>query len=134
MENLLDQEFGRWNTSVVKNCFLPHEVEAILSIPISQSMLDDALVWAWTKQGNFTVKSAYHVAHGWLVEGKGKGAGSEESNLNKKKEFWKAIWGLKCPSKVRHFMWRACKNILPINYCLCLRKVSKGMSVGCMGM
>ena len=44
VENLLDQEFGRWNTSVVKNCFLPHEVEAILSIPISQSMLDDALV------------------------------------------------------------------------------------------
>ena len=44
MENLLDQEFGRWNTSVVKNCFLPHEMEAILSIPISQSMLDDALV------------------------------------------------------------------------------------------
>ena len=33
------------------------------------------------------VISAYHVAHGWLVEGRGKGAGSEESNLNKKKEF-----------------------------------------------
>ena len=72
------------------------------------------------------VISAYHVAHGWLVEGRGKRAGGEESNLKKKKEFWKAIWGLNCPSKFRHFMWRACKNILPTNYCLCLWKVSRG--------
>ena len=62
----------------MKNNFLPHEVEAILSIPISQSLPDDALVRVWTKKGIFTVKSAYHVAHGWLVEGKGKGAESEE--------------------------------------------------------
>ena len=95
VEILLDREFRRWNTSVVKNSFLPHEAEAILSIPISQSLSDDALVWAWTKKGNFTVKSVYHVAHGWLVEGRGRGARSGESNLNKKKELWKAIWGLK---------------------------------------
>ena len=87
VETFLDQEFRRWNTSVVKNSFLPHEVEAILSILISQSLSDDALVWAWTKNGNFTVKSAYHVAHGWPVEGRGRGARSGESNLNKKKEF-----------------------------------------------
>lgn len=86
-ENLLDQEFGRWNTSAIKNSFLPHEAEAILSIPISQSLSDDALVWAWKKKGNFTVKSGYHVAHEWLVEGRGKGARGEESNYKKKKEF-----------------------------------------------
>ena len=78
VETLLDREFRRWNTNVVKNSFLPHEVEAILSIPISQSLPDDALVRVWTKKGIFTVKSAYHVAHGWLVEGKGRGAESEE--------------------------------------------------------
>lgn len=91
VEDLLNCEFGRGNSSVVKNSFLPHEVEAILSIPISQSLPDDALVWAWTKKGNFSMKSAYHVAHGWLVEGRGRGASSEESNRNKKKVFWKAI-------------------------------------------
>nr|POE82123.1 hypothetical protein CFP56_57259 [Quercus suber] len=46
VENLLDREVGGRNTSVVKNCFLPYEAEAILSIPISQSLPDDALVWA----------------------------------------------------------------------------------------
>ena len=100
VESLLDRVSGGWNTSIMKNCFLTHEVEVILSIPINQSLLDDALVWACTKKGIFMVKSAYHVAHGWLVEGRGKWVGCEGSNLHKKKEFWKAIWGLKCPSKV----------------------------------
>ena len=26
---------------------------------------------------------------------------------------WKLIWNLNCPNKVKHFMWRSCKNILP---------------------
>ena len=134
VKSLLDRVFGGWNTSIVKNCFLPHEAEAILSIPISQSLPDDALVWAWTKKGIFSVKSAYHVAHEWLVEGRGKGVGCEGSNLHKKKEFWKAIWGLKCPSKARNFMWRACKNILLTNLCLCIRKVSNGDECGLRGM
>ena len=117
---------------LVRNSFLPHEAMTILSILISQNLPDDSLVWAWTKKGIFTVKSAYHVAHGWLAEGRGLGAGGEESNMNKKKEFWTTIWGLKCPSKVKNFLWRACKNILPTNYCLWLRKVSKEMGVGCV--
>ena len=83
----IDHDLGRWKTSVVKKSFLLHEAETILSIPISQNLPEDTLVWAWTKKGNFTVKSAYHVAHGWLVEEKGSGAGGEESNLNRKKSF-----------------------------------------------
>lgn len=27
VEDLLDREYGRWNTNVVKNSFLPHEAE-----------------------------------------------------------------------------------------------------------
>ena len=29
------------------------------------------------------------------------------------KEFWKFIWRLKVPNKIRNFTWRACWNILP---------------------
>ena len=70
------------------------------------------------------VKSAYQVALKWLAEDRGKGVGGEESNVRRKKEFWIAIWGLNWPSKVKLFMWRACKNILLTNYCLWRRKVS----------
>ena len=36
---------------------------------------------------------------------------------------WKLVWSLKCPNKVKHFLWRACKNALPTKQCLVHRKV-----------
>ena len=55
----------------VRNTFLPHEAELILSIPISARLLEDSLIWAWTSNGRFTVKSAYNVAQKVLkVEGR----------------------------------------------------------------
>ena len=35
---------------------------------------------------------------------------SDESQLRK---FWKLLWGLAIPRKIRHFAWRACQDILP---------------------
>ena len=29
------------------------------------------------------------------------------------KTMWKSIWSLKCLNKIKTFIWRACKNILP---------------------
>ena len=46
----------------VKNTFLPHKTELILSIPISARLLEDSFIWAWNSNGRFTVKSAYIVA------------------------------------------------------------------------
>ena len=91
VETLLDRESGGLNISVVKNVFLPYEAEVILGILISPSFPEDALIWAWTKKGDFSVKSAYQVAYKWLAEDRGTGARSEESNPRKKKEFWKVI-------------------------------------------
>ena len=38
---------------------------------------------------------------------------------------WMSIWKLECAGKVKHFLWRACKDVLPTNYCLARRKVTK---------
>ena len=35
VSSLLDEERGVWNTNLVRNTFLPHEADMILSIPIS---------------------------------------------------------------------------------------------------
>lgn len=34
-------------------------------------------------------------------------------NAEAKKSFWKGIWKLKVPSKIKHFMWKPCSNALP---------------------
>lgn len=59
---LLDTERRGWNVAKVKNIFLPHEAEAILSIPISVGLPADSIVWAETMDGKFTMKSVYKVA------------------------------------------------------------------------
>lgn len=101
-----------------------HEVETILGIPISLGMTEDSQSWAWTKNGEFSVKSAYGVALNVLKETKKIRDGGDCSDSAKMKKVWKVIWSLNCPSKIKHFMWRSCKNILPTNHCLRNRKIA----------
>ena len=42
---------------------------------------------------------------------------------NKQRKFWKFLWKINVPHKVRHFAWRACKDILPTKENLAKRKV-----------
>ena len=104
VESLLDRVAGGWNKNLVRDMFLPFESEAILSIPISLSFPEDSLLWAWTQNGRYTVRSGYKVACNGLLEQRGKLEGGEASNPKKWKEFWSLIWGLNCPSKIKHFM------------------------------
>ena len=53
----------------VISSLLPYEAELVLGIPISYSLPDDSVIWAWTSNGKFTVKSAYGVAQRCLKEG-----------------------------------------------------------------
>lgn len=84
---LLDREIAGWDKNLVRGNFLPNEVESILSIPTSYNFPDDALVWAWTQNGRFTVRSAYKVACNWPLEERSKTGGGEESNPKKRSEF-----------------------------------------------
>lgn len=96
----------------------------IQGIALSSNLPEDRQVWAPTTNGHFSVKSAYKLA----VEMNFRvayGAVSEDSNLSK---FWKYIWKVNVPYKVRHFTWEACKNILPTKDNLVRRKV---LSDGC---
>lgn len=61
LANLLTHDKAEWNVGLVRSIFLPLEVEAILSIPISPMNPVDAQVWAKTTNGIFSIKSAYKV-------------------------------------------------------------------------
>ena len=34
-------------------------------------------------------------------------------NREPQRRFWKGIWELRVPHKIKHFVWRACHNVLP---------------------
>ncbi|XP_037495952.1 uncharacterized protein LOC105631731, partial [Jatropha curcas] len=58
---------------------------------------DDILIWHWKDSGIYSVKSRYVEREDAWQSG-----------------FWKALRSLKVPSKVRHFLWRCCRDILPV--------------------
>ena len=105
---------------MIRSTFLPFEADAILKIPLSRSLPDDKLIWMGNNRGEFTVKSAYHLAHS-LVKSREE---AECSNGDPFKPFWKILWRLKLPAKVKIFVWQACVNGLPTRDKVCSLGIS----------
>ena len=76
-------------------------------------------MWAEIANGRFTVKSAYHLAVS-ISSSDSRGSTSDCSQLRR---FWRRLWGLAIPFKVKHFAWRVCRDALPTKVNLKRRKV-----------
>lgn len=57
---LIDEDLGCWNSILVRQLFCPKEADVVLGIPLSLRLPVDRIVWRGTKNGNFSVNSAYH--------------------------------------------------------------------------
>ena len=99
--------------------FLPFEVEEIAGIPLSIRLPDDKQMWAETSNGLFSVRSAYKLALE-LENDKEAGSSSDGSHLRR---FWKRLWSCQILHKIRHFTWRAARDILPTKAKLVARKI-----------
>ena len=109
VSDLIDEDSKRWKVDTLKSLFLPFEVETILNIPLSYSLLEDKIIWVGNKRGEFSVKSAYYVAL-TMINPSYRG---ECSHYDPRTPIWKRIWLLKIPPKIRIFIWKACVNALP---------------------
>lgn len=111
----------QWNKQLLKEEVPPEVAESIISIPIPLFNRADQLVWHYNSSGAYTVKSGYHVA---FQEAQAKHEGKPESSFQPNKGLWKAVWGMKVPSKVKSFWWMACTNSLATKENLAKRKCS----------
>jgi hypothetical protein len=66
------------------------------------------MVWVGSKNGEYSVRSAYHLAKSLGENQQGSSSSKEESS-----SFWRKIWKLKGPNVVKSFLWKACSNVLP---------------------
>ena len=116
---LINKEEASWKMEALNALFLPYEAKIIRSIPLSLRLPEDKQVWAFNPKGVFTMKSAYHEAMD-LSRAQVRASCSNASNESR---FWRQLWNLPIPHKIRHFTWRACKDILPTKSNLLRRKV-----------
>ncbi|KAL4278069.1 hypothetical protein GQ457_03G015870 [Hibiscus cannabinus] len=116
--DLIDVSNRRWREDILLSLFSHEEVSAIVTIPIGGPRVQDELVWANTKNGIYSVRSGYHLAY---ENNRIFSSACSSADPSIDKDFWKSIWSLKVPSKIRSFIWRACHNILPSNGNLCRR-------------
>ena len=80
LKDLLGEEGMEWDIELVRGLFLPQDAEAILSIPISESVAKDRTVWVEDKKGKFSVKSVYRLA--WEIEAEGGNTGCSDPDEN----------------------------------------------------
>ena len=99
--------------------FLPIDADAILGIPRSRNPTRDRLIWAYTPRGIFTVNSAYKVA----LSLSSHANPCTTSHGSDHTHFWRTIWALNIPNKIKTFTWKACHNALPTKVNLCHRGI-----------
>lgn len=98
----------------MKRDFSNSDAMLILKIRIPQVQRSDRLMWNASQDGVYTVKSAYHFWQSQTVS----------FDQVQHSSGWKKLWQLPLPHKVKIFLWRFCKNIIPVQNLLRHRGVN----------
>ena len=108
VSELIDQDKAAWKSEVVQQLFLPQEASEILGIPLSERLPPDRIIWACTPSGMFTTSSAYK-----LIISCELALSASPSNPKAQRQFWKRIWQLRTPNKIKHFVGRCVTMLYP---------------------
>jgi hypothetical protein len=112
---------GTWDVDLVRNIFWEDDVVIILALPINQGTTN-TLTWHFDNHGRFSIKSAYKVCRADIIRNRVRacqqgGSGTDANGV------WKKIWQVKCPNKIKHFLWRMAHNSHPIRCNLVKRNI-----------
>ena len=110
VDTLIDPHSGWWNVNLIDQCFFPPDAKTIKSLPLCFIPQSDSLVWPAERSGKFSVKSGYKcLCEDLLVRE------HDLETVGAAKGFWKSVWSLNVPRKIKHFLWKSCTNSLPTN-------------------
>jgi hypothetical protein len=98
---LLNDDHRSWDGDTLRSVFEEDVANRVLQIPISKRGGEDFLSWPFTKYGDYTVRSAYHLARTekFFVDRSKKGCG-DNSTLQEDNLLWKKLWTIKAPGKM----------------------------------
>jgi hypothetical protein len=71
VDSLIDVDTNWWNIPLINEVFSVEEASLICGMPICPRSQSNKLVWLGTNNGQFSVKSAYHLAKEISIMDKG---------------------------------------------------------------
>lgn len=101
--DLIDATSKSWRVDLIQTLFTPPSAKAILNTPLFNVIDKDLRIWAQESSGCYSVRSAYKLLIDRVLD---------TSHL-KVAGNWRQLWKLKIPPRVKHFIWRLCRHILP---------------------
>ncbi|MBA0729448.1 hypothetical protein Golax_025722 [Gossypium laxum] len=117
VKQLIDSNSRSWNAELINNTFTKADAERILRIPLARSPHEDFRIWGGEKSGEFTVRSAYQL----LQRSTDNPRAYTLQNLYRK--FYRTLWSLNIPTKIKITIWRLSWNYLPTKVNLQHRKL-----------
>ncbi|CAN1156954.1 Putative ribonuclease H protein At1g65750 [Linum perenne] len=110
-----------WDEEHVAMLFNDRDAACILSMPLPRQVGRDVMIWHFSKDGNYSVRSAYRVYMDKVVR---------RTYLNVPGE-WPLLWKMKIPPKVKHFMWNLGRDVLSTKEALHRRHIFVAGECGC---
>ncbi|BFG21667.1 hypothetical protein CerSpe_079410 [Prunus speciosa] len=117
---IMDKVSHQWNFQNVDMVLDRETKDAIRSIPIGNVGNPDRIVWPWSANGEYSVKSGYHRIHALRFDLSGVSAHSSHI-INP--VVWKELWSLVSQPKIKLFLWRLLSRSLATCLNLFRRKI-----------
>ncbi|XP_019149856.1 PREDICTED: uncharacterized protein LOC109146658 [Ipomoea nil] len=94
---------GTWDLEVVHDLFDQADVPRIIATPVSPDYKDE---WFWKDDihGRYSVRQGYR----YLMQS------STHGNQQMQFTEWRNLWKLPVPPKIRNFLWRCMRDVLPL--------------------
>ncbi|KAA3470487.1 reverse transcriptase [Gossypium australe] len=118
--DLINCQTREWNREVVEYTFGADEADKILRIPLAKYPHDDLLAWRGEPTGVFSVKSSYKLLQSFDPNT----YAIQLSYI----DFYKKMWCIDLPTKLKINMWKASWNYLPTRVNLLHKKLTTDAS------
>jgi hypothetical protein len=111
VSELINHDTGSWDEEILRDIFWPVDVQRILQIPLATNMMQDFVSWHLSRNGIFSVKSAYHRE--WEFQHGAKLRRTSNYGSSYTLPIWKTNWALNVPAKIKIHLWRSLCSIAP---------------------
>ena len=104
VSDLINPEARQWDEALIRSIFDDQTGQAILNIHLSQTPLEDKIIWQPDGKGQFSTKSAYLTNNSVNFQDTGP--------LSTRQ--WNKLWSSNIQERLKTFLWRIAWDALPV--------------------